>query len=499
MNVSEPKFSKIIRDPVHGYIPITGIENEILQLPVLNRLHRVRQMSLVYLIYPGATNSRFTHSLGTMHISSKIIMRVFKSLNPNVFKELFPGFEAHEAPLIVKIVRLAALLHDVGHGPYSHSSEPAMTESLKIHRPSELDEAKRVLNKDSTIPIHEFFSYKLVTKGEVSEILEKEGIREEVASLIQKSTPEGRFRENPVGCLLLRRIVSSQLDADRMDYLIRDAQASGVTYGAVDVERIILNLEIRKDRKGNFELAIHKRAQSAIEDMLDARFKMYKWLYNHHLVVATEALLEKAIENAVFYGLIDDRDLHWETFDKGLMEDDTILRELAIVLSRGSRTFEPFRGLLDRRYLPISLLKRSDDEKKFINDVKQKSGRTGPASMIKEKIEQFLSDPTYQSNLQGSLNSQKGPLNKAIFLVVNAARSPYSYLKEGDTVWLFDDAGQLTELTDYSTYFRYINSEWESFRSLYVSYVIPGYSRNESRQYERKIWDIFADSIAAVP
>jgi len=59
--------------------------------------------------------------------------------------------------------------------------------------------------------------------------------------------------------------------------------------------------------------------------------------------------------------------------------------------------------------------------------------------------------------------------------------------------------GKLTELTDYSTYFRYINSEWESFRSLYVSYVIPGYSRNESRQYERKIWDIFADSIAAVP
>jgi len=72
----------------------------------------------------------------------------------------------------------------------------------------------------------------------------------------------------------------------------------------------------------------------------------------------------------------------------------------------------------------------------------QKSGRTVPASMIKKKIERFLSDPTYQSNLQGSLNSQKGPLNKAIFLVVNAARSPYSYLKEGDTVWLFDDAGQ---------------------------------------------------------
>lgn len=499
MDVSELKFSKIIRDPVHGYIPITEIENEILQLPVLNRLHRVRQMSLAYLIYPGATNSRFTHSLGTMHIASKIVMRVFKSLNPDMFKELFSEFNADETPLLVEIVRLAALLHDVGHGPFSHSSEPAMTESLKIHRPSEFDEAKRVLNKDSSIPIHEFFSYKLVAKGEVSKILEEKRIREEVASLIQKSTPEGRFRRNPIGCVLLRRIISSQLDADRMDYLMRDAQASGVTYGAVDVERIILNLEIRKDRQGKFELAIHERAQSAIEDMLDARFKMYKWLYNHHLVVVTEALLERAIEDAVLYGLIDDWDLHWETFDRGLMEDDSILRELALVLARGSRVFEPFRGILDRRYLPVSLLKRTKDEERFIGKIMDISGRNVGRGLVKRKVEQFISDSGQQINLKEILRGKKDPLSKTILLVVNATRSPYNYLKSGDTIWLYDEQGSLSELTSYSTYFRNINSEWESFRSLYVSYVIPGYSRNKTKPYETEIRDIFAEFIAAVP
>lgn len=245
-------FIKHIRDPVHGYIGITELERLVIDTRPLQRLRGIKQLSVTHLIYPGADHSRFSHVLGTMHLAGQIAENLRRSVS--LSQEEW------------QMVRLAGLLHDVGHGPFSHSFEELLVKY-------------RGLN-------HEQLGREVLKRSELADVLKEQGFEpEEVAELA--------FGEPPREKQYLRQVVASQVDADKMDFLLRDAYFTGVEYGRVDVSRLAQGMEVI----GN-EIAISLKALHALEAFMIARYEMFLAVYYHHAVRACAVMLAKAMEHA---------------------------------------------------------------------------------------------------------------------------------------------------------------------------------------------------------
>lgn len=492
---------KVVGDPIHGYVPLTELEYDLIQLPSVVRLHRVRQTATAYLTFPGSLTSRFEHLIGALHIGYTIILQLLTSIQnkDELFKELFPKMQPSDVKTIVKSVRLACLFHDLGHGPFSHSSEDIMRDVTKT-KGKEFEEAKKLFNEknDKKVPIHEYYSYKLITNGEIKEMLNKDdpSLVDNVSSQLVKTEEITALKENPLGFSILRKIVSSQLDADRMDYLLRDGIMSGVKFGQVDISRVIRNMAIIKGKDKRIYLAINDRATGSIEDMLDARFKMYKWFYNHHTVVATNLLVEYAMQ-LMFQDKLDPNIFHWSSFEKGLSTDEYILSELTEKILSGNSDYLDYKGLIDRRYIPISLLKRPADYKTIVDKINEKSGRIESKSVVHNKIAAFFDDPNNTNRLSLNFESKGKPLDDTLVLADNMPRTPYNYIKPDDQVWLYRKNGDVAELTEDSPYFSQINIEWEHFPSIYLSYIIRGMTKNAAHAYEEQVYQIVASEIAA--
>jgi HD superfamily phosphohydrolase len=234
-----------VYDPVHGYIGLTEEELRIVDTVVFQRLHNIRQLGTAFFVYPGATHSRFAHSLGTMSVMSKIAQRL---------AELGIIEDAED----VKRLRLAALLHDVGHFPFSHALE-------------------RPIKKR-----HEQLSTHLIKNSCLKDCFDT-FTSDEIASLITKE-----YVEKPIYSLL----ISSDLDVDRIDYLLRDAHETGVSYGFIDIERLIRTIVIDKEQ----HLAVEDKGRQALENFLVARYHMYQTVYYHKTVVCFELMLQRIYE-----------------------------------------------------------------------------------------------------------------------------------------------------------------------------------------------------------
>ncbi len=251
-------MEKIYRDSVHNIIRLEtdSAEGRLLARLVdtkeFQRLRRIRQLGLAMFAYQGAEHSRFTHSLGAMHLATRILDR------------LSAKYPITDESRIA--VRAAALLHDIGHGPFSHVIEPI----FKFH--------------------HEDFTVEAVLSGktEVGKLLHEfdSNLPNNIAKIIK-----GTFRP-----LALSQIVSSQLDCDRMDYLLRDSLMTGAKYGIYDVEWIIKSLEIDE---ANDRLYVSARGLYAAEDYLQARYYMYRQVYFHRTLRAAEMVLRSLLQRAV--------------------------------------------------------------------------------------------------------------------------------------------------------------------------------------------------------
>lgn len=275
-----------IRDPVHGYISITEVEKAIIDLPVFQRLRRIRQLAGAHLTYPGAQHSRFEHSLGTLHLSGAAV---------NVLAQKTPLTEdgAQE-------VRLAALLHDIGHGPFSHVIEEVMVE-------------KRGLT-------HEDVSKRVIKESEVSDVLRRYGFDAEVMS-------EFSLGLSPVRPKFLNEVVGGGIGVDIMDYLLRDSYFTGVEYGKVDVHRIINSFEVVQEH-----LALDQDALYAFEALMVARYEMFKAVYFHRTVRAAELMLIRA------FTLVDDYLQLTDTNDLTRylsQSDETLLEEIIKIDPQG--------------------------------------------------------------------------------------------------------------------------------------------------------------------
>ena len=198
------KATREFRDPVHGLIKLTDQEVNIIDQLPFQRLRRIKQLAMAHLVYPGALHTRFDHSLGTLHAADRILDKVADS--------------AQMCEDDVRIVRLAALLHDIGHGPFSHVSEYLLDENYKPQAPAVSTREK----------IHERLTVDIITyEPSIADLLTDDQ-REAVCGLIRGSNRRD----------IRRDIVSSDLDADKIDYLTRDGHFTGVQYGAFDLEKI---------------------------------------------------------------------------------------------------------------------------------------------------------------------------------------------------------------------------------------------------------------------
>jgi HD superfamily phosphohydrolase len=231
----------------------------VLDTPAVQRLRYVRQLGHAFLVYPGATHSRFEHALGAYHLTKSALTALAERR------------ELDRVPEEDRLAaRLAALLHDIGHYPFSH----ALEEAGFLH--------------------HEELGVAKLTRGELGDVLGQlggPGLPLRIGELIR-----GRST-SPLGGL-----ISGSLDLDKIEYLSRDARMCGVPYGAVDVDRLLSSLTVVESGPGRWEIGVHEKGISALESLLFAKYQMYRNVYWHHAVRSATCMFKRAVRATVAAG-----------------------------------------------------------------------------------------------------------------------------------------------------------------------------------------------------
>jgi len=225
---------KFIRDSVHGNLQLDEFEVKLIDTPQLQRLRRIKQLGFTYLVYPGANHTRFEHSIGTMYLASKMANHL--------------GLNNDQS----RLLRTSALLHDSGHGPFSHVSEAVIANS------------------------HEELTTQLIKNSQLGDILKESFSIKEIIDITSGKDSLGQ-------------IISGELDVDRMDYLLRDSYYTGVAYGVIDVERLIYNMILEDN------LMLKRKGVQAAESMLLARYFMYPSVYQHHTTRIINAMFRRCL------------------------------------------------------------------------------------------------------------------------------------------------------------------------------------------------------------
>jgi HD superfamily phosphohydrolase len=270
-----PDF-EIIRDPLWNNIRLDPLALRLVDSAVFQRLRSVRQLGLAYLVYPGATHSRFENALGTYHLARRTLALLGER-----------GELDRIEPDACEIVRVAALLHDIGHYPFSH----ALEEIGALH--------------------HEEVARTLLTEGAVARELREHlatDAPERVSALIRGES------ESP-----LQGLISGSLDLDKIEYLKRDAFMCGVPYGEIDVDRLLHSLTlVENPDTGQLTIGVLEKGLSALESLLFAKYQMYRNVYWHHAVRSATAMYKRLVDDALRAGAIAAADLAMFT-DEGLL------------------------------------------------------------------------------------------------------------------------------------------------------------------------------------
>jgi HD superfamily phosphohydrolase len=264
-----------IRCPVHGFIQLDDWERDVIEQPAFQRLRRIKQLAFTDYVYPGATHTRFEHSLGVMHTATQLYDSIRRKCEPYFRRELAYNNEGFERDR--RLVRFAALLHDVGHAPFSHSSDDLF--------PLKPDGKTRYK--------HEEYSAAII-RSELRGAIEDHKLNEnteltanKVAALVEGSPAAKR-------ALFWRVLISSQMDADRMDYLLRDSHHIGVGYGKFDLLRLISCATAMQVEET--PLGIEEGGQHAAEALVLARYFMFTQVYFHKTRVAFDLHLREAMK-----------------------------------------------------------------------------------------------------------------------------------------------------------------------------------------------------------
>ena len=252
-----------IRDPLWSTIRLDPLAERLVDTPAFQRLRHVRQLGWAFLVYPGATHSRFEHAVGAYHLAGVALARLDEA-------GALQGIGAAERAE----TRLAALLHDIGHYPFSHALE------------------------ELGIANHEALGQALITTGQVADIL---------AGALGPEAP-GRIAAliRGASAAALQGLISGSLDLDKLEYLRRDARMCGVPYGEIDVDRLLHAMTVVPDPdSGRLTVGLVAKGLSALESLLFAKYQMYRNVYWHHAVRSATAMYKRLVDDALRTGRLD--------------------------------------------------------------------------------------------------------------------------------------------------------------------------------------------------
>jgi uncharacterized protein len=249
---------EVVRDPLWNNIRLDSDALRVLDTPAVQRLRYVRQLGHAFLVYPGATHTRFEHALGAYHLARRALA------------QLEDAGDARPDPADRVRLKLAALLHDIGHDPFSHALEEA------------------------GLPRHEALAARHLAAGELAERLAGLGApAEQLLPLIQGQASDA-----------LAGLVAGSLDVDKLDYLSRDAWMCGVPYGLIDVDRLVTSLTVAPGPGGRPTLALHEKGLAALESLLFAKYQMYRNVYWHHAVRSATVMFKRLVRSAIAAGRV---------------------------------------------------------------------------------------------------------------------------------------------------------------------------------------------------
>jgi HD superfamily phosphohydrolase len=269
-----------IRDPVHGSIYYSDQEVAVLDTAEYQRLRAIKQLGYAEFSFPGATHNRYIHSIGVGHLAGESFDAIFR---------VYPFTKPSVRARFRQTLRLAALLHDVGHGPLSHTTEQVMPHlselNLVLYKEQEkYEEQTHSEASHNRRANHEDYTIKYVTESEIAHTIRRQFSDISpihVACLIDKALhcPDSFFIDGGVDFRpILSQLVSSELDVDRMDYLERDSYFCGTNYGKIDLSWLLQNLTFyRSDNK--MYLALNRRALYSFDDFLISRHHMHLMVY----------------------------------------------------------------------------------------------------------------------------------------------------------------------------------------------------------------------------
>jgi HD superfamily phosphohydrolase len=298
-----PQEFEVVRDPLWNTIRIDPTALRVVDTPEFQRLRHIRQLGLAYLVYPGATHTRFDHALGVYHLARRTLSLLAE-------RGELEGVDPTEC----RLVPYAALLHDIGHYPFSHALE-------------ELDPAR--------VPGHH--------EAHTGRFLAAPTIREALETLAPDAPERIEALVRGVSDSPLQGLVSGSLDLDKIEYLGRDAMFCGVPYGQVDVDRLIHALALLRDPEtGRMEVGIHEKGSSALESLLFAKYQMFRNVYWHHAVRAATVLSQRLVRDAVDAALIRPEELVGKA-------DEQLL---ALLELRAEGREEPAARRVAERWLP---------------------------------------------------------------------------------------------------------------------------------------------------
>ncbi len=326
--MSETKYWGFIKDPIYGYIRLTEVEKNIIDTLAVQRLRRIRQLAGAEFVYPAANHTRFEHVLGAMFLAGAVVDNLPVSLS---------SYDKQK-------IRLAALLHDVGHAPFSHLFEPMLLKYLGRN--------------------HEEMSTWIIAATKLADVLREQGFDPvELSKLaVGQSKSDRRF---------LGQIISSSFDVDKMDFVVRDSYHTGAGHGSVDVFRLIYTMDVLDG-----DLAADITALPTLESLILARFESFRTIYFHRAGRAVQMMLLKALNNAKDeLGILQIRKP-----DEYLEWDDYVVWPK---LLENAHSREIIKALLERK-----LLKCAYEKTFFVKDELASSVLTKES--VREKLEEEI-------------------------------------------------------------------------------------------------------------
>ncbi len=443
--------SRSVRDPIHGFIRLTGEEADIVATPPFQRLRGVRQLAFANLVYPGALHTRFEHTLGVFHVTS-LMAKVCKLDDEHT-----------------RLVRLAALLHDLGHGPFSHVSEGAL--EIFADRPK----ITRRLNPNKPEKIHELVTQDLLrTNPHLIHVLGKRTL-EQVELLLAQGYDE------PV----LRSIISGPLDADKQDYLQRDTYFCGVKYGVFDLQQLHRELEVVEDPvDGRKLLMVSADGVHALEQFVLAKYYLTAQVYSHRVRLITDQMVVRAITLGIEEDKIDTlRSLYGYDGSEGFVTNYIRWDDARFLMVFGGDEFDGsycqdvVRRLAERRLLKevfqdrVSHLPESCRER--ITKISQVSNRP-----IRRELERSIAEAIRQVGVE--LDSRLDDPSNLVMAHSFSLKSARAQSRNDEGSIMIHTAPDPTPFEEESDLFRSINEKMnDPHFAVYapVAYDSPGERR----------------------